>query len=77
MSTQASEENKLTSQRQNMSARLMIVGGLACGFIGLTVGMIDRSFKLGVVGWFTGGALTAVLAVAILIDSYRSTWRQR
>lgn len=62
-----------TSKRQTALARMMIVGGFVCGFIGLTVGIIDRSFKLGVVGWFTGGALLAVLSVAILVDSYRSS----
>ena len=31
-----------SSKRQPMLARLMIVGGFACGFVGLTVGVIDR-----------------------------------
>ena len=61
-----------TSKRQTALARLMMVGGFVCGFVGLTVGIIDRSWKLGVIGWFAGGTLLAVLAVAILIDSYRS-----
>ena len=60
-----------TSERQTMLARLMIVGGFVCGFVGLTVGVIDRSWKLGVVGWFAGGTLLAALAIAILIDSYQ------
>ena len=60
-----------TSKRQTYLARLMIVGGFVCGFVGLTVGVIDRSWKLGVVGWFAGGTLLAALAIAILIDSYQ------
>ena len=60
-----------SSKRQTMLARLMIVGGFACGFVGLTVAVIDRSWKLGVVGWFAGGTLLAALAIAILIDSYQ------
>ena len=43
----------------------------ACGFVGLTVAVIDRSWKLGIVGWFAGGTLLAALAMAILIDSYQ------
>ena len=60
-----------TSKRQTVLARLMIVGGFVCGLVGLTVGVIDRSWKLGVVGWFAGGTLLAALAIAILIDSYQ------
>ena len=41
-----------TSKRQTALARSMIVGSFVCGFVGLTVGVIDRSWKLGVVGWF-------------------------
>ena len=64
-----------TSERQTMLARSMIVGSFVCGFVGLTVGVIDRSWKLGVVGWFAGGTLLAALAIAILIDSYQRTGR--
>ena len=60
-----------SSKRQTVLARLMIVGGFVCGFVGLTVGVIDRSLKLGVVGWFAGGILLAALAIAILIDSHQ------
>lgn len=61
-----------TSKRQTALARLMMVGAFVCGFMGLTVGIVDRSWKLGVIGWFAGGTLLAVLAVTILVDSYRS-----
>ena len=60
-----------TSRRQTYLARLMMAGGFLCGITGLTVGLIDRSWKLGVVGWFAGGTLLAVLAIAILVDSYQ------
>ena len=62
-----------TSKRQTGLARLMIVVGFVCGFMGLTVGVIDRAWKLGGVGWFAGGTLLAALAIAILIDSYQRT----
>ena len=51
-------------------ARLMILGGIFCGVIGLIIGATNRIWKLGAVGWFTGGTLLAVLAIAILIDDY-------
>ena len=65
------EQTMWTLKRQTALARLMIVGGFVCGFVGLIVGVIDRSWKLGVVGWFAGGTLLAALAIAILIDSYQ------
>ena len=49
-------------------ARLMIMGALVCGVVGLWVGVDERAWKLGVTGWFTGGTLLAVIAGAILLD---------
>lgn len=51
-------------------ARLMMLGALACGAIGLTAGLIDRMWKLGPIGWFTGGTLLTVLSLVILADYY-------
>jgi hypothetical protein len=57
-------------------ARLFMLGAIACGVLGLIVGLIDRAWKLGVTGWFTGGTLLAVLALVVLADEYLAT-RQR
>ncbi len=51
-------------------ARLFGVAAVVSGFIGLAVGVVDRTWKLGVTGWFTGGTLLAVLAIIILADAY-------
>ena len=51
-------------------ARLCILGAFGCGAIGLCVGLIDCVWKLGVTGWFTGGTLLAVLALAIFAEEY-------
>ena len=59
-----------TMERQTLLARLMIIGASACGVVGLAVGIIDRTWKLGVTGWFAGGTLLAALAIAILVDEY-------
>ena len=60
----------LTMGRQTLAARLMIIGALVCGIVGLVIGVIDRSWKLGVTGWFSGGTLLAAIAIAILVDEY-------
>ena len=51
-----------------MVARLLVLGALVCGLIGLIAGLMDRSYKLGATGWFTGGTLLAVLAVAVIAE---------
>lgn len=55
---------------RSLVARLMWLGALACGVIGLIVAFIDRQWKLGVTGWFTGGTLLAVLGLMMLADEY-------
>lgn len=57
-------------------SRLMMLGALACGVIGLIAGLSDRQWKLGVTGWFTGGILLAVLALVVLADQYFATRRK-
>ena len=51
-------------------ARIMMLGALACGVIGLVAGLVGGTWKLGPTGWFTGGTLLAVLAVVVLADHY-------
>ena len=53
-----------------MLARLIMLGALVCGVLGLVAGLADRAWKLGVTGWFTGGTLLAVLALVVLADEY-------
>ena len=51
-------------------ARLFMLGGLASGVIGLAAGLIDKTWKMGPTGWFTGGTLLAVLSLVVLADHY-------
>ena len=54
--------------------------GLACialGIIGLLTGFTDNVWKLGVIGWFTGGTLLGVVAVILLLDEYAEFRRQQ
>jgi len=53
-----------------MLARLMMLSAFACGIIGLVIGVVDRTWKLGVTGWFTGGTLLALLTLVVLADEY-------
>ncbi|MCE2462493.1 MAG: hypothetical protein J4F46_01050 [Dehalococcoidia bacterium] len=57
-------------------ARVMMVGAFACGIVGLVIGIVEREWRLGVTGWFTGGTLLAVLAIAVLADRYFELRRQ-
>ena len=50
-------------------ARSGAVGALVCGILGLIVGFSDDLFwKLGSSGWFAGGAVAALLAIAVYLD---------
>ena len=51
-------------------ARLFGLACIALGIIGLIVGFIGVEWKLGVVGWFTGGTLLGVVALILMLDEY-------
>ena len=53
-----------------MVARLFMIGALAAGVIGLLIGLIEKEWRLGLTGWFTGGTLLAILALVVLADEY-------
>ena len=57
-------------------ARLLIFCAFACGVIGLVAGLIECEWRLGVEGWFTGGTLLAVLAVAVFAEQFLVSRRQ-
>jgi hypothetical protein len=51
-------------------ARLFGLACVALGIIGLIVGFTDKVWKLGAVGWFTGGTLLGVVALMLMLDEY-------
>ena len=51
-------------------ARLFMLVAFVSGVLGLIVGLIDKTWKYGSVGYFTGGLLLAVLALTILANEY-------
>ncbi len=67
----------ITSVGKIRLARLLAVGAFASGVVGLVVGVIEREWRLGVTGWFSGGTLLALLAIALLADAYVETRNQR
>ena len=51
-------------------ARLLGLGCVTLGIIGLIAASLDRALKLGVVGWFIGGSLLGVVALILMMDEY-------
>jgi hypothetical protein len=50
--------------------RLLFLGGIASGIIGLVAGLADKTWKLGATGWFEGGILMGVLAIVVMADTF-------
>jgi hypothetical protein len=50
-------------------ARSAAALGVLCGLLGLLSGWLDQTWKLGTVGWFTGGVLLLLIALFVLLDA--------
>ncbi len=57
-----------TGTKRTTIARIAAALGFVCGVLGLVAGLMDHVWKLGPLGWFTGGGLLALLALVILVD---------
>jgi len=57
-----------TGMKRTTIARGAAALSVACGIIGLLAGLTAHTWKLGPEGWFTGGALLALIAVFALLD---------
>jgi hypothetical protein len=53
---------------RSMVSRLALLLAVVCGLIGLVAGLTGHNWKLGPVGWFTGGTLLAAIALFGLIE---------
>jgi hypothetical protein len=58
------------------AARGVAALGFLCGVFGLLAGVMERVWKFGSTGWFTGGALLTLLAVFALIDGALTAQRR-
>ena len=56
-------------------ARLFSLAAFGCGIVGLVLGIVERQWRLGTTGWFTGGALLALLAITLMLDEYLASRR--
>ena len=55
-------------RRRIVLARLGATLGALCGVIGFFGGLADLPWRLGVVGWFSGGLLLALVSLVVLVD---------
>jgi len=55
-------------EKRTMVAHIGAALGFLCGVIGLLAGLTQDVWKLGPLGWFTGGTLLTLLAVYALVD---------
>ena len=52
-------------------ARVFSFSALGCGITALVLGFLDgRVWNIGVLGWFSGGILLALLAIFLVIYDY-------
>lgn len=63
-------------ERRITAARAVAALGFLCGVFGLLAGVMEREWKYGPTGWFTGGALLTLLAVFALIDGALAAQRR-
>ncbi len=66
----------VVGQKRTFFARLVAALGFVCGLVGLSAGLTDQMWKLGAIGWFTGGGLLLLIALFLLMDgafSFRRT----
>ncbi len=50
-------------------ARIAALLGLVCGLIGVAAGLTEHAWRLGAIGWFTGGGLLLLIALFVLLDA--------
>jgi len=55
--------------KRTPSARSAAALGVLCGLLGLLAGLLDQTWKLGTIGWFTGGVLLLLIALFVLLDA--------
>ena len=54
--------------KRTLIARVGAALGFVCGMLGLLTKLTDHTWKLGTLGWFTGGALLTLIAIFVLLD---------
>ncbi len=55
-------------EKRIMVGRIGTALGILCGVLGLLAALTAHPWKLGSIGWFTGGALLTLIAMFALLD---------
>jgi hypothetical protein len=71
------EEAMAIGHRRTLGARIGATLGAVCGLIGLLAGLTGHAWKLGVIGWFSGGGLLMLLSLFALVDGALASQRVR
>lgn len=50
-------------------ARSAAALGVLCGLLGLLAGWLDQTWKVGTIGWFTGGVLLLLIELFVLMNA--------
>ncbi len=58
----------MLGMKRTFIARVAAALGFVCGVIGLSAGLADQEWRLGAIGWFTGGGLLVLIAMYVLTD---------
>ena len=58
----------LAGQKRIFVARMFSLLGFLCGVLGLLAGVLQRTWELGSLGWFAGGALLELIAMFVFLD---------
>ena len=54
--------------KRTLIASIAALLGFVCGVIGVSAGLTDHEWRLGAIGWFTGGGLLMLVALYWLLD---------
>ncbi len=63
--------------KRTIIARTAAVLGFVCGLIGVSAGLTDHAWKLGAIGWFTGGGLLILIALYVALDATLAVERSK
>jgi hypothetical protein len=63
--------------KRTLIGRIDAALGFVCGVIGLVAALTAHAWKLGPVGWFTGGGLLTLIALFLLLDGAIASLKSR
>jgi hypothetical protein len=63
--------------KRTLIGRIDAALGFVCGVIGLLAALTAHTWKLGPMGWFTGGGLLTLIALFLLLDGAIASLKSR